>query len=60
MVDEASKMSQSVRQYMGITKTLPRNVQHAWKLLEQDEQMVQELGEEFINSYLSFKQVIPN
>jgi glutamine synthetase len=42
---------------MGITKTLPKNVQDAWKLLEEDKQMVHELGEEFVKRYLSVKQV---
>jgi len=42
---------------MGITKNLPRNVQDAWKLLEEDKQMVNELGVEFVKHYLSVKQV---
>ena len=55
--DEPHKLSQSVRQSMGITKTLPRTVQDAWKYLRGDKEMVNELGEKFVESYLSVKQV---
>ena len=43
---------------MGITKTLPRTVEDAWKYLSEDQEMIQALGEKFVESYLSVKQVI--
>lgn len=55
--DEPHKLSQSVRQSMGITKTLPRTVEDAWKHLHEDKEIVKELGEKFVESYLSVKQV---
>jgi glutamine synthetase len=58
--DESNKLAQSVRQSMGITKTLPRTVQDAWKYLHEDKKMVKELGEKFVESYLSVKQVNSN
>lgn len=58
--DEPNKLAQSVRQSMGITRTLPRTVQDAWRYLHEDKELVQELGENFVKSYLSVKQVNSN
>jgi len=57
MIDEASTMSTIARRSIGITKTLPRTIQDAWKLLLEDKELVRELGENFVQKYLSVKQV---
>lgn len=57
IVGEASKLSVEMRKGMGIVKTLPRTVKDAWKFLLEDQEMVKELGEEFVEAYLAVKQV---
>jgi len=57
IVDEASQLSAETRKEMGIIKQLPRTVEDAWKFLQEDKEMLQEFGEEFVDAYLSVKQV---
>ena len=58
IVVESSRLSEEVRQEMGITKTFPRTIQDAWQYLSEDEELVNELGETFVTSYLAVKQVL--
>ena len=57
IVDEPSQLSAETRKEMGIIKQLPRTVEDAWKFLQEDKEMLQEFGEEFVDAYLSVKQV---
>lgn len=57
IVDEASKLSSEKRKEMGIIKQLPRTVEGAWKFLQEDKEMVKELGDEFVDAFLAVKKV---
>ena len=57
IVDEASKLSSEKREEMGIIKQLPRTVKDAWKFLQEDKEMVKELGDEFVDAFLAVKKV---
>jgi len=57
IVDEPSQLSAETRKEMGIIKQLPRTAEDAWKFLQEDKEMLQEFGEEFVDAYLSVKQV---
>lgn len=57
MVDEPGKMTEEARRKAGITKTLPRSVQEALENLDKDSKLVKELGEDFVQKYISVKQV---
>lgn len=57
IVDEASKLSSEKRKEMGIIKQLPRTVEDAWKFLQEDKEMVKELGDEFVDAFLAVKKV---
>jgi glutamine synthetase len=50
-------LSEETRVEMGIVKKLPRTLIDAWKFLLEDKEMVKELGEEFVKSYISVKEV---
>ena len=56
-VDDPGSMSESARTSMGITKTLPKKLPEAWQDLQEDKAMVEILGENFVESYLSVKKV---
>jgi glutamine synthetase len=57
IVDDASKLSSEKRKEMGIIKQLPRTVEDAWKFLQEDKEMVKELGDEFVDAFLAVKKV---
>lgn len=56
--DEPSKLTAETRKAMGITKALPRTVHDAWNFLSADEQLINELGNEFVESFLAVKRVM--
>jgi hypothetical protein len=56
---ESSKLTEEARKDMGITKTLPRNLPDALKLLNNDNALKYVLGDKFVESYIAVKQVWP-
>jgi len=54
---DSSQLTKEVLDEMGISRRLPREVEDSWEYLNQDEEMVEELGEEFVRSYISVKKV---
>jgi glutamine synthetase len=57
MGDEPGKMSEEARRKAGITKTLPRSVHEALVKLDIDSKLVKELGKDFVQKYISVKEV---
>jgi hypothetical protein len=52
-----STMTDDERVAAGITKTLPRSLPQALEYLDEDEELVQELGKTFVTSYCHVKKV---
>jgi len=48
-------MTDDERVAAGITKTLPRSLPQALEYLDEDKELVQELGETFVTSYCHVK-----